>query len=83
MLTATVKIAEPTIIATPSVKRGFPGLPCPQCAETDSVRVDLDNVASFTCTACDAEISADDVQTFIARWTPVLAWLDTAPAIEE
>jgi hypothetical protein len=57
-------------------------LPCPQCGEAQA-NISL-GLADFglTCHECDAEFTIEEVRGFIARWTPVIRWLDDAPVIE-
>jgi hypothetical protein len=59
-------------------KTGF-AVRCIHCADQDTVRVDVHDLNNFTCSSCDAEFTADDVRTELARWAKLLAWLDTAP----
>ena len=61
--------------------RGF-ATRCLHCGEADTVRVDLSDVGSMTCSSCDAEMTAEDVREAIGAWQRVLAWLETAPAYE-
>ncbi len=60
--------------------RGF-AVRCLHCSEEETVRLDVHDVHTFHCTSCDAEFTADDVRSEIARWGKLLAWLDSAPAI--
>jgi uncharacterized protein (DUF983 family) len=65
-----------------AVKRGFKGAICPKCGE-ESIQVSLADVSVFYCSECQDEILLDDIRALIAGWTPVLAWLDTAPVCPE
>jgi len=56
---------------------------CLHCAEEETVRVDVHDVLTFHCGSCDAEFTADDVRAELARWGKLLAWLDSAPSIED
>jgi hypothetical protein len=47
------------------------------------VRLDVHDVHTFHCTSCDAEFTADDVRAELARWTKLLTWLETAPALRD
>jgi hypothetical protein len=58
--------------------RGF-AVRCLLCAEEDTVRVDVHDVHTFHCGQCENEFTADDVRAEMARWTKLLAWLDTTP----
>jgi hypothetical protein len=62
--------------------RGF-AVKCIHCAEESTVRLDVHDVHTFHCGSCDNEFTADDVRAEMARWTKLLAWLDSAPAIDE
>ena len=65
---------------TPEVKRGFAGLGCILCGQTDGVGLDLDDCSTFRCRECNDEFTAEDVQEHLAAWTQVLAWANQAPA---
>lgn len=55
-------------------------LPCPRCGEPDAnLLLHLVDGESFTCQECDEEFTAADVRGLLARWAPVLAWLDKMP----
>jgi transcription elongation factor Elf1 len=55
-------------------------LPCPCCGQAESsVALSLADGETFQCKECDAEFTADDVRAFIAKWSLVLAWIDTMP----
>ena len=60
--------------------RGF-SCRCILCGAEESVRVDLHDLTSFTCTACEDDFTADDVREHVKAWAKVLAWIDTAPEI--
>jgi transcription elongation factor Elf1 len=63
--------------------RGFSGLPCPKCGQnSQSIRVDLDDTSTFTCTSCDESFPADEVEEMIAKWQAVIAWVRLAPIAE-
>jgi len=61
-------------------------LPCPCCGETLAnvslhlSTLDDETAANFTCEECTADFSLADVRGFIARWTPILSWLELIPA---
>jgi hypothetical protein len=67
-------------------KRGFSTLPCPLCGSEANIGLDLADFgaaeAAF-CPQCDGRFSLDQVQSFIDRWSAVLAWCDQAPALPE
>lgn len=55
-------------------------LPCPKCWQDEaSVSLHLDDMQTFTCRDCETEFTRDDVAAFIAKWTPVLKWIEQAP----
>jgi hypothetical protein len=45
-----------------------------------SVRVDLDDGRTMTCTECEDEFTVDDVLEVIGTWQVLLSWLETHPA---
>jgi hypothetical protein len=76
---ATLSLTTPA----PATRRGFPGLQCPQCGDSDCITVRLNNVTEFHCESCDADMTDDDVRGIIAAWQRVLDWCAAAPAVEE
>jgi len=62
-------------------------LPCPRCGEAGaSITLDLDNlhgVEALSCRECDASFGVDEIRDIIARWTPILAWMDSFPVSRE
>jgi transposase-like protein len=62
--------------------RGF-AVRCLHCGQAECVRIDAHDLHNFTCTSCDAEFTVDDVRAEMARWAKLLAWLNTAPAVED
>jgi hypothetical protein len=87
------KLNAPAALATPQFPPAPIGrpitLPCPMCgAEEAAIAVNLwrlgDNGQdAFICGECDNEFSVNVIRKFLERWTPVLAWLHAAPAMEE
>lgn len=65
-----------------TTNRGFKGVPCIKCGETDCVRLDLADVKLFTCTSCEEEFAAEDVEAIISAWDGVLSWVKMAPVTE-
>jgi transposase-like protein len=56
-------------------------LPCPCCGTSEaSVTLSLADMNEFTCQDCDATFSRADVESFIAKWSNLLSWIDAAPA---
>jgi transcription elongation factor Elf1 len=81
MTTATT-LTAPAPTTTP---RGFGNLPCPKCGEEAVVTLRLDSFEeddACKCMSCDAEFSLADVRDLIAKWSRVLAWLESAPMAE-
>jgi hypothetical protein len=68
--------------ATTAAKKGFGSLPCPKCGQDTNIKMYLDDLHTFACPECDDEFTADDVRQFLAKWSRVLSWLDSAPAAE-
>ena len=44
---------------------------------------DFEGDEPIHCHVCDGRFTLEHVRDVIAKWAPVLAWLDLAPAIEE
>jgi uncharacterized protein (DUF983 family) len=66
-------------MSEPTTTRGVQ-LPCPRCGERDAnILHSLAQVGVFRCEECDCEFSADDLKAIIARWTPILKWVDAFP----
>jgi len=60
-------------------------VPCPCCGEeiaNISVNLYALDGDAFTCHECGADFTIDTVRTLIARWTKLLAWLDTVPQFD-
>lgn len=64
-----------------SQSRGFGHLPCPKCGEEAIVQIDLDDLNTCKCGECEEEFTTEDVRNLIAKWSSVLAWIDTAPIL--
>ncbi len=62
--------------------KGF-AVKCILCGEEGNVHVDLHDVASFHCNECDGDFTLDDVKAVLSRWQTCIAWLESAPALEE
>lgn len=76
---------EPTLKMTPEPRamqsRGFPGLSCLHCGETDCVSLNLHDFSTY-CKECDHEGTLDEVCEILGRWEKVLAWVELAPIAE-
>ena len=83
----TTTTAKANGVATAPVKHGFGSLPCPRCGEDGGIIcIDLNDLTAgeaCPCRECEAFFGLDDVRHIIAKWAPVLAWIDTAPIIVE
>lgn len=65
-------------------------LPCPRCGEPESpVSINLNSLGGdgegfeATCTDCGEEFDLNEIRGIIAKWAPVLAWIDTLPNFVE
>lgn len=66
------------------VKRGFGKLICPMCGEEATISISLDHLEQedgCKCDECNNVFSTLLVRALIRQWTPVLAWLETAPEL--
>ncbi len=52
---------------------------CPMCGASDSLKVELADVASLSCGECGDETSPAMIRRLIAEWEQALAWLESAP----
>lgn len=59
--------------ATISKPTGFGELPCPKCGAEAAIRLDLDDLDTFSCGECDQSYTLGDVTRWIDRWTRVIA----------
>jgi hypothetical protein len=64
-------------------RRGFGQLPCPKCGEDAAVRLDLDDLNVCSCRNCDEEFEIGLIRDLMAKWGPVLQWIDAAPELKE
>lgn len=69
--------------AAPIKSTGFGRLPCPKCGDNCEILIDLSDFTEAMCRGCDAILEMGLIRDIVSRWTPVLAWIATAPAIEE
>ncbi len=62
-------------------------MPCPLCGSGEaSIAVNLaclEEANAFQCHECDGEFSIEDVQTFIRKWSRLLPWLCSVPAMDD
>jgi transcription elongation factor Elf1 len=81
---ATVPASVPSCAP---VARGFGPVCCPRCGEPNAcVSVELGDFSAgdaLHCKDCDESFSLDLIRNIVKTWPRVLAWLDSAPAIEE
>ncbi len=58
-------------------------LPCPRCGEADAcfklLLSDLDGDEALECQECGTSFGIAEVRSIIAKWSPVIAWIDQAP----
>ena len=74
---APATVPMPTLAETPS--RGLL-LPCPCCGEASAtICLNLADGESLNCQDCGTDFTASDVRDFIAKWTRMLAWIETMP----
>ena len=81
---AATTIPLPSVAAAPA-SRGWQGLPCLYCAETDCITIDLSDMTgdeALKCGQCETSFSLDDVRAKMKAWAPVLAWCELAPVTE-
>ncbi len=64
-------------------RRGFPGLRCLKCGESDCITLQLADVEQFACSQCNEEYTAGEVRDAFAAWQTVLAWIEVAPTVGE
>ena len=58
-------------------------LPCPKCGEVSAtIALNLGDMQTFTCQECSEEFDRSDIESFIAKWQRLFAWIDTAPKME-
>ena len=81
-MTPVNPVPTPALHCVP-VSRGLL-LPCPRCGEAEAtIHLYLSDMETLYCADCEEEFSVADVQTFIAKWAPVLAWINQAPTATE
>jgi cysteine sulfinate desulfinase/cysteine desulfurase-like protein len=66
----------------PAKPKGF-AVSCPKCRdEAATVRLDLNDLAVCTCSACDEEFSPQEARDLaaaeLARWEAVCRWVESA-----
>ncbi len=60
--------------------KGFGSLTCLKCGQEAVIRIDLDDLSTFTCCECDEEFTRANVERVLGQWAQVLTWIDTAPS---
>jgi len=80
-MNATIPIIAPTLAAdTAATATRGATLPCPCCGEANAtITLNLADGESLACQDCSADFSTADVRNFIAKWAPMLAWVDAMP----
>jgi uncharacterized protein (DUF983 family) len=61
-----------------AVRKGF-DLRCPACGEADTMRLDLADVNTLSCSSCDETFDHENIRVIVSTWTKLLAWVTTAP----
>ena len=56
---------------------------CPYCGEEGAVRIYVHDMTEFSCGSCDAEWDAASLRAMFAKWEWLLAWVETAPEVED
>lgn len=63
------------------VSKGFK-VCCPSCGECETVTIDLNDLTSCTCTACDDQFTPQAARAKfaaeLAKWSAVCRWVDLA-----
>jgi hypothetical protein len=80
LTTPAIPVPVLGIALTPA--RGFPGLPCLYCTETDCIDLDLsdlDGKEAFRCGRCEAGFGLTDVRAKLYARGRVLAWIELPP----
>lgn len=62
---------------TPATRTGF-SLRCIHCGE-DNVHLDLQDLDTIRCGACENDFTVGDVRKLFAEWGRFLRWLDNVP----
>lgn len=77
MTNATTNLAVAT--ETTAKIRGVQ-LPCPCCGEEQAaIMLSLADMESCRCEECSTDFTLTDVKDLIAKWTKVIAWVESAP----
>jgi hypothetical protein len=81
-MAATIIQTTPETPETTEKPRGFSGVCCLRCGE-ENIRLYVADVTAFQCTDCEAEFTPADIEATLAAWSKLIAWVRTAPVIEE
>jgi len=67
-------------VVTEAPEKGLT-LPCPKCGEAEaSIALNLDDLDTCHCLACDEEFTLGEIRDLIAKWQRVLRWVELFPA---
>lgn len=69
-------------VATETEKTTTPGLllPCPMCGDQEAqILISLADADECKCKECEGEFTLTEVRESIAKWTKVIAWIETMP----
>ncbi len=70
-------------MTTQTTKTASLNVRCLCCGSIDgSRRLDLDDLATLTCSECSDEFTVDDLRATVAEATRLLKWIDAAQSIE-
>jgi hypothetical protein len=74
-----LETAAALTVTEPPAERGQT-LPCPKCGEESAtIDLNLSDCDTLHCQECDATFTVADVRNVIARWQPILAWMEAMP----
>lgn len=67
-------------MASAKTPKGFEGLRCPHCGETDTLSVQVDDL-TLSCRECSEDVTRADVEAVIDAYSRLLKWIDSAAAV--
>ncbi len=53
---------------------------CPRCLCSETIRLDLDDGDTLTCSGCDENYRASDLVAMLDSWAGLLPWIMSHPA---
>lgn len=55
-------------------------LPCPKCGEEDAqMLLYLSDGETVRCGSCEDEFTLASIGSLVARWAPILKWIESKP----